>query len=173
MSQLVSKNSEFNEAKAELEPTESRLRATKDAFSLKPEPVQKQGPQLHKVKAARLAAKVARGAAECIVQSLTVSASSLRGKVAHIAQHVMKLEDEVARMLQECFHKAEDVIFKRDELQVRLLSMASKLPKFRNSLTVAYEQLEQHRGRSAASRLQLESFLGYSVSGWSIQWPAT
>lgn len=63
----------------------------------------------------------------------------------------------------------EDVIFERDDLQVKLDLAASQLSGACNALPVAREQLQQWWGRSALSHFRLESLLIGSVSGFVVK----
>lgn len=81
---------------------------------------QNQGPQLQQVEAVRVPAEAAQAGAESNFQALIASESALQGDVCQLARCVRELADKVARMGQECDRNVEDVLFQRDELQIRL-----------------------------------------------------
>lgn len=80
-------------------------------------------------------------------------------KVAELTKRVGEVGDEVARRREECYCKEEDVLSERVGLQGRLDATYSQLQRVCNSLTAAHDQLELHRGRSAASHSWLESLI--------------
>lgn len=101
---------------------------------------------------------------------LTGSKSVLRGEVNSLAGIEAGLVDEVAGMRKDCDLTAEDALFERDSLEVRLHLKASQLSGFGNSWKVASERPEQHRGRLAARfcglRLCVHPGFQASLIGW-------
>lgn len=84
---------------------------TEDAVCLMHEHAQSQGPQLCKIEAAFVAAKVTRAAAESNIPSITASKFVSRGKVAQSTLCVEELGNEVSGLRQEGVCRVEHVHF--------------------------------------------------------------
>lgn len=93
-----------------LESTNRHLGLAEDDVNLMRENGHIQGPQLCKLKAARVAAEESRRSPESSVQLLIVSDSAWQGKVTQLSRRVEDIGEEVVRMRQECNHNGEDVL---------------------------------------------------------------
>lgn len=107
------------------------------------------------MEAAHVAAKATRAAAESIFQSLIAWESALREEADLLFYRLMELEDEVDEVRQECDCKVKDVF--SIVIDYKCVSIwRLQASGVRSSLKEAPEQLEQHRGRLAASRFSAQ-----------------
>lgn len=107
----ASKDSELDLDTKEAKSAELRHRFAEDEVSLIAKQVQSRRPLLPWVEAALGSAGPAQPAAKSNVQSLSASECFSQGNVGQIILRVGELEDQVARMRQNCNCKVEDVLF--------------------------------------------------------------